>query len=462
MGIASITLTGILMLARQRPVPDWLFLWELGANSTIYRISLDDQPPERLTATSLGGYLSPWLETINGYLYFEAIGKDGSRHLYRLPMVGGRVQQITPPDGVFVTFSPDRQWVYYHPQDNDFALHRVRVNGSQSQRVIEGVELEECLPAPVGDWLACDSGPRDPSFIYIMRPDGSEFRNLVPDSEARPAGFSWAHYLLDWSPDGQWLTLWGVREGLSKLYRIRPDGSNLQALTDGMGAEISRWMNDDASLYYQTFDAFNSTLTGVEAAGNAVPQTLIQGHFAALPITFSDEWVYVPMLGDLATVDIYQIARDGSHSQKLISLSESRWIIGPSPDDEWLYLSVWVDENAELMRLNLDSLQMERLTQTPGHEMYGFWSRDGQWLLYGATPPDTNVQALWAMRADGSDAHALLHSQMFTDITQFAVWSSPSDFAWHALWPLVMGAGLLAASFALFGYYLREKYPAMD
>ena len=36
----------------------------------------------------------------------------------------------------------------------------------------------------------------------------------------------------DWSPDGAWLVFESIRDGDGEIYRVRPDGSDLERLTD--------------------------------------------------------------------------------------------------------------------------------------------------------------------------------------------------------------------------------------
>jgi TolB protein len=61
--------------------------------------------------------------------------------------------------------------------------------------------------------------------LFIAAADGTNERPLLaaPDTDYNPA----------WSPDGAWLAFTSERDGSADLYRVRPDGDQLERLTDG-------------------------------------------------------------------------------------------------------------------------------------------------------------------------------------------------------------------------------------
>jgi len=50
-----------------------------------------------------------------------------------------------------------------------------------------------------------------------------------------------------WSPDGQWIVCFSTRSGPSELWKIRPDGSGLQQLTDEGGSYFA-WSPDGSRI----------------------------------------------------------------------------------------------------------------------------------------------------------------------------------------------------------------------
>src|SRR5690349_5351922 len=76
-------------------------------------------------------------------------------------------------------------------------------------------------------WLFFDSN-RDGNWeIYRMRPDGTRQQNLTQDP-----GYDELPVL---SQDGQWLFFQSNRDGNWEIYRMRPDGTRQQNLTQDPG-----------------------------------------------------------------------------------------------------------------------------------------------------------------------------------------------------------------------------------
>src|SRR4029077_18848705 len=64
--------------------------------------------------------------------------------------------------------------------------------------------------------------------VMIADADGKNERLLAPHAGAAVA----TEYSPSWSADGQWIVYTQERGGSSDIYRIRPDGSGLEQLTD--------------------------------------------------------------------------------------------------------------------------------------------------------------------------------------------------------------------------------------
>ena len=62
------------------------------------------------------------------------------------------------------------------------------------------------------------------STLFISKADGSDERPLLPNS-----GFD---YNASFSPDGKWIVFTSERNGSADIYRVHPDTSGLERLTD--------------------------------------------------------------------------------------------------------------------------------------------------------------------------------------------------------------------------------------
>jgi Tol biopolymer transport system component len=108
-------------------------------------------------------------------------------------------------------------------------LFMISPSGGELRQLTTGWFYNSADPSwsPQGDRIAYSSN-RDVagSQIWLMNSDGSDSHRIF-------TGLAYAAQP-DWSADGQWLVVTGVREGSSALevYKMRPDGSELTQLTD--------------------------------------------------------------------------------------------------------------------------------------------------------------------------------------------------------------------------------------
>jgi len=73
-----------------------------------------------------------------------------------------------------------------------------------------------------------------------MRRDGTELRQITSDEPL--------DRVPRWSPDGQWLLFFSNRMGILDLWRIRPDGSDLQQLTQNANSSYPVWSPDGSRI----------------------------------------------------------------------------------------------------------------------------------------------------------------------------------------------------------------------
>ena len=90
-------------------------------------------------------------------------------------------------------------------------------------------EWNEFDPAwsPDGRWIAYVTQHGDQGDVYLMRADGVDPINLTNSQYAND-------FQPTWTPDGQWVVFvsYTAAEGDHELYRMRPDGSSVERLTD--------------------------------------------------------------------------------------------------------------------------------------------------------------------------------------------------------------------------------------
>jgi Tol biopolymer transport system component len=94
-------------------------------------------------------------------------------------------------------------------------------------------------PSPDGTLVAFYSNPQ-PELLYVARPDGSVLRQVTSGA--------FTDRMPRWSPDGRWLAFFSNRGGGYHVWKIRPDGSELQQLNDVPDASFPAWSPDGSHI----------------------------------------------------------------------------------------------------------------------------------------------------------------------------------------------------------------------
>jgi Tol biopolymer transport system component len=94
-------------------------------------------------------------------------------------------------------------------------------------------------PSPDGTLVAFYSNPQ-PELLYVARSDGSVLRQVTSGS--------FTDRMPRWSPDGRWLAFFSNRGGGYHMWKIRPDGSELQQLNDVPDASFPAWSPDGSRI----------------------------------------------------------------------------------------------------------------------------------------------------------------------------------------------------------------------
>lgn len=440
MSMALLVLAGLLAFTRRQPAPYMLYFLQLGGGSgNLYRIVPGENAPDYLTDMQDWNNFSLWYAIINDHIYYESRENGGTLDLFRTTLNGHHQEQVLAR-GSFMSFSPDYEWVYYlaWADNNIYSVFRERLDGSERSLIVDAYQLAECQAAPTGEWLACASSTNDPGAISVVA-----LHDFPSVAQLRAYG---RLHNPPWSSDGQWLLFWATNNGSEKLFRVAPDGSQGEALSENGNMQVVGWSPDYQWLYFVRGDLMRQAMTI-----GSTPEPITQGQRAVGTPYFSQEWIIFPVYPTGKEGDIYRAHHDGSDPQQVTFHSGLEWIIGPSPDGEWLYYGAYAGEEREVFRVNLATLHAEQLTHTAGWtENSGTLSPDGEWLVVSAQNRSTGQPRLTAMRADGSQSHHIFQSKSMAYEHRLGGWTSLPDEAWHVFRLLVVGVGLLGASRASF------------
>ena len=167
------------------------------------------------------------------------------------------------PDGAWIAFSSTRSGV--------FTVHVMRPDGTGIQAVTD-CGSGRPVWSPDSEWLAFSADCSGTAGLFRARPDGSDMQQLMTDNLPIVGMFSWSPngrwlafysqdatlYLLEietgavqkmpgdfaaavgsptWSADSEWLFFTGEVDDQWDIFRARPDGSDLENLTQNPGTD---------------------------------------------------------------------------------------------------------------------------------------------------------------------------------------------------------------------------------
>jgi TolB protein len=165
----------------------------------------------------------------NGRCGFFSTNLDGSETLPLLDQLeGSSITALWSPDGEQFLLSGSIL-------ESFMQIYLANPDGSNLTRLTQD-ETDHFSPvfSPDGEWIAFiriyDPIQWDSSDIFIIRPDGSDERNLTGGATALQGS-------LAWSPLGDWLAFSGENEigGNQGIYLIHPDGTGFIDVTQNGG-----------------------------------------------------------------------------------------------------------------------------------------------------------------------------------------------------------------------------------
>lgn len=402
-GLSVILCVGIVGAARQNPPENhWLvYLRHMGLDgSQLYIMSPDGSQKVWISHTDILSNNGTNVYFGSGWVLFCENGQ-----LYQTRSDGKMKNLLSDvPCHEFRGLSPDGKWVYFYKAitpTGPFRLFRMRLNGEQRQLVFEnriGQGLRLQTWSPDGEWLylGISASPgQDYRKLARLRPDGSDFQLLV--NESRVASVS------GWSPDKQWLILsyfWDTE--MAGLYRIRPDGTLFEKLTDEPASNVVGWSSDGEWLiYYEQYRLMQLNLRTREQRPFSI-RSITSGRPTLSP---DGQWIAYETYSNEA---------------------------GTNPGDfgpDWHVISLdgWVDR---------------RVTYDTPPEDSMLWSPDGNWFYFGLRPQRHMPSDLYRVRVDGTGKELMINDAMPLG------WSKPISLDWQPsqlaiIGFLVWGAGVI-------------------
>lgn len=188
-----------------------------------------------------------------------------------------------------------------------------------------------------------------------------------------------------------------------QAYVMRPDGSEIRALTTGPGAvghaklspDRTRLAYDLGSDIY-VLDLRDSSLVNLTAS--------VAGDIEAAWSPDGRQLVFVSNRdGPLA--EVYVMNADGSNPRRLTTDTADERRPAWSPDGKWILFSFELGDTVNLYVMDPTGGQLRNLTPGVRVAGAGAWSHDGTKIAYSVQVPDTVY--LFTMNADGSNKRQL-------------------------------------------------------
>lgn len=229
-GVSLVVLNGTMIFSRRQPAePAWLAIMsDRDENWEIYRMRPDGSQQERLTQNDENDMLLEWSDDGKSISFLS--WRDGDAKLYRKHLITGQIEALVddPHLMMFPNFgrqtqptSPNNEWVVFSARVND--------DGEIGQDVM-GLSTDY-LWSPNGQMVAHADQDTGVWNLFRMRPDGSDLQRLTQ------------HNYIDsgpiWSENSQVVTYVSNQDGNWNIYRMNADGSNVQQITRHAGQDLS-------------------------------------------------------------------------------------------------------------------------------------------------------------------------------------------------------------------------------
>lgn len=245
-GLSLLFIGSALAHARQQTPRDgaWIaFVTGVGNNRHLYRMLADGSEKRRLISGDVTG--PTWSPDGRMILFSFLNSENYEFDLYEIAPRGRTAQVMlnTAKDEFMSSWSPDGQWATFF-DNQDVVIYRVRHDGSRLAPISKIGDYDPNW-SPDGQWIAFTSFRDGNSEIYKMRPDGSDAQRLTNAVSGE--------YAASWSPDGEWIAFATDRDNNDEIYLMRPDGTDLRRVTDHWATDSDpAWSPDGQWIVFQS------------------------------------------------------------------------------------------------------------------------------------------------------------------------------------------------------------------
>lgn len=242
---------------------------------------------------------------------------------------------------------------------------------------------------------------RGVSQIYTVRPDGSDLRQLTDESSGGTA------ITPHWSADGRFIVYAGNQTGNREIYVMNADGSGKRQLTSSSEFDNS-WPSvspDGEAVVFSRCSRFLGTcdVATMRSDGSLI-RPLVEGYWHHMQMVFSPDGRRIVFSSDRAGYDqlLWTVNPDGSHLQLVARPKEAAFfhdLPDWSPDGTRLTFTTGA-AFGQIMTIRPDGNSLRAVTPDVGF-IFARYSPDGRRMVVIAP------EGLSTMNVDGSAVTAI-------------------------------------------------------
>lgn len=267
---------------------------------------------------------------------------------------------------------------------------------------------EASFPGPNGRIVFLSGGSLD-SEILSMKPDGSDVQTLTDNSVSEESPC--------WSPNGSKIAYSDFSDG--NLYVMRYDGTNpVQVTTNGPGNRNPCWSPDGKKLVFVRIVGGHSVVFKTNSDGSGHRKRLTQ----LARDSYDPVWSVTGRIAYDQDGHIFTMKPDGTGKKRVtngpIDDIEADW----SPNGKRIAFIGIKNDNFDIYTVRADGTNRVKVTHSADDEDRSAWSPNGRWLVFDiqrANPAECDVIK---MKRDGT--HRVTLTADLPDCNYWADWGT--------------------------------------
>ena len=224
--------------------------------------------------------------------------------------------------------------------------------------------------------------------------------------------------------DSPWLYFTSSRTGFNEIFRIRPDGTHIEKVTNFRFHVVGESLSPDGKKLLLSFDPGSELEIFQFDPGTGTLEQLTANNTRDYQARWSPDGKQIAFLswrGDFPT--LYLMESDGTGRRRLPDTEDSNspsW----SPDGQWIVFSSYRESGGEIYKISPDGDNRQVITRNRlFQDESPVWSPDGEWITFHSDRD--GEPEIYKMRTNGTDIQRLTDSLYFDG---FAQWSPDGEW----------------------------------